>query len=86
MKFPQVLLTDIFADLAVGLKAGVTVLTPNRRLSIALKREFDEAQAARGIATWGSADILPFSAFAERLYEDALYSRPTHELPMLLTA
>ncbi len=86
VKFPQVLLTDIFADLAVGLKAGVTVLTPNRRLSIALKREFDEAQAARGIATWGSADILPFSAFAERLYEDALYSRPTHELPMLLTA
>ncbi|MGH8685551.1 MAG: PD-(D/E)XK nuclease family protein [Nitrosospira sp.] len=85
LKFPQVLLTDIFADLAVGLQAGVTVLTPNRRLAIALKRGFDGAQAARGLAIWGSADILPFSAFIERLYEDAFYARPPHELPMLLT-
>ena len=85
LKFPQVLLTDIFADLAAGLKAGVTVLTPNRRLAIALKRGFDGAQAARGLAIWDSADILPFSAFIERLYEDAFYARPPHELPMLLT-
>ena len=86
LKSPQVLLTDIFADLAVGLQAGVTVLTPNRRLAIALKRGFDGAQAARGLAIWGSADILPFSAFIERLYEDAFfYARPPHELPMLLT-
>lgn len=85
LKFPQVLLTDIFADLAAGLTAGVTVLTPNRRLAIALKREFDGTQAARGIVIWGSADILPISAFVERLYEDALYSMPAHALPMLLT-
>ncbi|MDN5935878.1 MAG: PD-(D/E)XK nuclease family protein [Nitrosospira sp.] len=85
LNFPEVLLTDIFADIAVGLKAGVTVITPNRRLAIALKREFDGAQAAHGIAVWDSADILSFSAFIERLYEDALYSRPVHELPMLLT-
>ncbi|SCY48909.1 probable DNA repair protein [Nitrosospira sp. Nl5] len=84
-KFPQVLLTDIFADLAAGPTAGVTVLTPNRRLAIALKREFDKTQAARGIVIWGAADILPISAFVERVYEDALYSRPTHALPMLLT-
>lgn len=86
LKFPQILPPDIFAGLAAGLEAGVTVITPSRRLAIALKRQFDGAQSARGIAAWDSADILPFSAFIERLYEDALYSRPTHELPMLLTS
>ncbi len=72
-------------DLAAGLKTGVTVITPNRRLAVALKREFDGTQANRGIAIWESADILPFSAFVERLYEDALYSGHAAELPLLLT-
>lgn len=73
-------------DLAAGLNAGVTVITPNRRLAIALKREFDEGQAGRGITAWHSADILPFSAFVERLYEDAFYSGQSPELPTLLTS
>ena len=83
--FPYVLLSDIFADLAAGLKAGVTVITPNRRLTIALKREFDEGQSTRAIAAWHSADILPFPAFIERLYEEAFYSGQASELPVLLT-
>jgi probable DNA repair protein len=83
--FPQAPLSDIFADLAAGLKAGVTVITPNRRLAIALKREFDGRQASREITAWHSADILPFPAFVERLYEDALHSGQSSELPILLT-
>ncbi|KIO50171.1 PD-(D/E)XK nuclease family protein [Nitrosospira sp. NpAV] len=85
LNFPQAPLSNIFADLAVGLKAGLTVITPNRRLAIALKREFDECQAARGIAAWHAADILPFSTFIERLYEEAFYSGQAPELPVLLT-
>ena len=83
--FPQAPLSDIFADLAAGLKAGVTVITPNRRLAIALKREFNGRQARREITAWHSADILPFPAFVERLYEDALHSGQSSELPILLT-
>ncbi|HXZ84842.1 MAG TPA: PD-(D/E)XK nuclease family protein, partial [Myxococcota bacterium] len=62
----------------------MTVLTPNRRLAQALAREFDAAQAAGGLALWEAADVLPFGAFVERLYEDALYSELAARLPLLL--
>ncbi len=86
LKFPQVTPTDVFAHLAAGLKAGGTVVTPNRRLALALKREFDAAQAAQGLSLWDTADILPFSAFIERAYADVLYSGQATGLPILLTA
>lgn len=85
LNFPKVPPTDVFAHLAAGLKAGVTVITPNRRLAIALKREFDGFQAAKGISVWDSADILPISAFMLRIYEDALYSDQGNFVPTLLT-
>ncbi len=77
--------SELFARLAAGLAGGVTVLTPNRRLAQALAREFDAAQAAQGRSAWESADILPYSAFVERCYEDLLYSESGHALPLLLT-
>ncbi|MGH8738608.1 MAG: hypothetical protein ACREVC_14715, partial [Burkholderiales bacterium] len=63
----------LFARLAEGQAAKLTVVTPNRRLAQELAREFDAGQADKGLPVWESADILPFSAFVERLYEDALY-------------
>jgi probable DNA repair protein len=83
--FPCFHSNDIFTHLAAGPAAGVTVVTPNRRLAGDLKREFNLAQTAGGIAAWESADILPISAFTERLYQDALYSGQAPGLPMLLT-
>lgn len=85
LNFPQTTLTDIFAYLAAGLTAGGTVVTPNRRLALALKRKFDTTQATQGLTIWDSADILPFSAFIQRAYEDALYSGQATALPILLT-
>src|SRR5476651_2606802 len=76
---------QLFARLAQGLAGGVTVITPNRRLAQALSREFDAAQAAQGLAAWESADILPYAAFVERCFEDALYSDIAAGLPILLT-
>src|SRR3990172_4861478 len=76
---------DLLSRLAEGHAAGVTVVTPNRRLAAELAREFDERQIASGLAVWEDADILPFGAFVARLYEDALYSERAGELPMLLT-
>src|SRR5688500_8009615 len=75
---------DIFTHLA-GLGAGVTVVTPNRRLATELKRKFNQARAADGISAWEAADILPISAFIERLYQEVLYSGQVPGLPMLLT-
>jgi hypothetical protein len=85
-KFSCVHFTYIFTDLIASFKTGVTVVTPNRRLAAELKRKFDQTQAAGGATAWESADILPISAFVERLYQDALRSGQVPELPMLLTA
>lgn len=82
--FDEIRKQDLIARLAEGRAAGVTIVTPNRRLAQALAREFDERQAAQGLAAWETADILPFGAFVERCYEDARYSEDAAALPQLL--
>jgi probable DNA repair protein len=47
--------------------------------------EFDAHQIARERSVWEAPDILPFDAFIERLWEDALYSELGETLPLLLT-
>jgi len=83
-EFSRCTKAELFAHLAGGPAAEVTVVTPNRRLALALKREFDNGQAERGFMVWESADILPLSAFIERAYEDAIYSEHPTAIPMLL--
>jgi ATP-dependent helicase/nuclease subunit B len=85
MSLPTIEKRDLFARLAQGHAARATVLTPNRRLAQELAREFDAGQAAKGLRVWETADILPFAAFVERLYEDALYSELAAGLPLLLS-
>jgi probable DNA repair protein len=77
--------SELFGRLARGHAARLTVATPNQRLAAALARDFDSHQAARGLAAWESADILPLPALVERLYEDALYSELATKLPLLLS-
>ncbi len=76
---------DVFSRLAEGHAARVTVVTPNKRLSQALMAEFDGFQIQKGLTVWEAPDILPFGAFVERLWEDALYSATGETLPLLLT-
>src|SRR6185436_5872131 len=76
---------DLFARLAEGHAAGVTIVTPNKRLSQALMTEFDQFQINKNLTVWEAPDILPFGAFVERLWEDALYSDLGEKLPLLLT-
>jgi probable DNA repair protein len=76
---------DLLARLEQGHVAEITVVTPNRRLAQDLQREFDAHQIARGLNVWEAPDILPFGAFVERLWEDALYSDLGESLPLLLT-
>jgi ATP-dependent helicase/nuclease subunit B len=80
--------SDLFDRLAAGLAGGMTVVTPNARLAQALLGEFDAAQAAKGLQTWETADVLPWTAFVARLYDEALYaaeSGSAARLPILLT-
>src|SRR5712691_6220487 len=47
--------------------------------------EFDAFQIAKSLTVWEAPDILPFDAFVERLWEDALYSDLGDKLPLVLT-
>src|SRR5437016_3366080 len=76
---------ELFQRLAEGHAARITVVTPNRRLAQALTAEFDAFQIGKGLSVWEAPDILPFGAFVERLWEDALYSELGDKLPLLLT-
>jgi probable DNA repair protein len=83
--FPALEKAELFAQLAAGHAAGLAVVTPNRRLAQAIAAEFDERQLAAGRTAWESADILPYPAFVERLYDDALHGEAGAGLPLLLT-
>ena len=85
MPFASLAKSDLFVRLAAGHAAQVSVVTPNRRLAQELGREFDEGRIAAGLAVWESADIVPFGALVERLYEDALHSERAAGLALLLT-
>ena len=74
------------ADLISLLESGSTVVTPNRRLALHLKREFDALQLGAGRTVWPTPDILPWTAWLERSYEDALHSEFGGALPLLLSA
>src|SRR5256886_13020149 len=76
---------ELFQRLAEGHAARITVVTPNPRLSRVLTSQFDSFQVAKGLTVWEAPDILPFGAFVERLWEDALYSELGDKLPVLLT-
>jgi ATP-dependent helicase/nuclease subunit B len=77
--------SQLFARLAEGHAARLTVVTPNQRLAHRLTLEFDDYQIARGLTSWEAADIVTFGAFVERLWQDALYSAVGGRLPLLLT-
>lgn len=76
---------ELFARLAEGHAARITVVTPNKRLSQSLMADFDVFQIQKNLRVWEAPDILPFGAFVERLWEDALYSDLGESLPLLLT-
>ncbi len=63
-------------DRVQALAAGATVITPNRRLARAIKRQYDAAQARAGKSVWPSADVLPYGAFLERTWQDIVLAGP----------
>lgn len=80
--FPQI----PFSEVLKRINASTTVVTPNRRLALALKEQFDQDQISQNLAVWYSADVLPFVALIERIYIDALYTKQAFTFPLLLSA
>jgi ATP-dependent helicase/nuclease subunit B len=71
------------ADVLAGLASGATIVTPNRRLSQYFKQRYDESQAAAGLASWSTPDILPWPAFVARCFEDIALN--VDSAPLLLS-
>lgn len=55
---------------------GALVLTSNTRAARALKREFADRKRAAGFEVWESPDILPWSAWLKRLWQEQLFQAP----------
>ena len=83
-EFPQVTLTDVFNQFSIGINSSV-VVTPNQRLAMVLRREFNSYQVTQGSIAWRTPDILPITAFIERTYEEILYSEQADKLPVFLS-
>ncbi len=62
-----------------------TVITVNRRLSRVLRDAFDRAQLAAGATVWESPDILPYSSWLQRSWNDFV-AGADRQLPALLSA
>lgn len=69
------------AELFDALSRGAAAITGSRRLARWLKREFDRAQRAAGLALWPTPDILPLSAWLQRAYADTAGA----DAPLLLS-
>jgi probable DNA repair protein len=63
-------------DRVQALAAGATIITPNRRLALFIKSEYDAAQVRDGKSVWPSADVLPYGAFLERTWQDIAFAGP----------
>lgn len=80
-QFPQI----SFDEVSKRINADSLVVTPNRRLALALNEKFNQDQIKQKKTAWYSADILPFSSLIERIYLESLYVKPVVTLPLLLT-
>ena len=60
------------------------LITATTRLSRELRQDYDRKQEAMGLASWPTAQILPFSAWLSELWTDWLYFRANKPAPRLL--
>src|SRR5437764_12232538 len=64
-------------------KAGVTIVTANRRSAHSLRIAYDRWQLECGLEAWRSPDILPWPALMNRFWTAMVVS--CKELPTLLS-
>ena len=62
------------SSLRDALKSGTTLVTPNNRLARRIAALYDGAQRTGGHVVWDAANVLPWSAWLERLWQDVAAS------------
>jgi len=71
--------------LRAALAGGATVVTPNKRLARRLVALHDEAQRAAGRTVWPAPAVMPWTAWLERLWLDAIASGSGADPPRLVS-
>ncbi|MGG7054925.1 PD-(D/E)XK nuclease family protein [Nitrosomonas sp. ANs5] len=74
------------ADIIQRLEHSATIVTGNQRLSRNLRRIFDQVKISSGHQAWPAPDILPWNAWLQRLWQEALVNGKTLVSGYLLAA
>src|SRR5579862_6906664 len=67
------------------LNTQTTILTPNRRLSATLQKQFQSFQLSQEHACWQTPDILPLSSWLKRCWQQHILNTVAPS-PQLLNA
>ncbi len=78
----EISLPQVFATL----DRGVTVVTGNKRLAGALRRAYEQAAMDRGREVWPTPDLLPWSAWLHRTWEEVVLGGAATAGELLLTS
>src|SRR5438046_1298156 len=68
-------LSDLHEKLTNDPTVTTTIVTVNQRLTGYLRQQYDVFQQSLGKKVWPSADILPFSTWIKRCWNDIVDSR-----------
>ena len=63
-----------WANVVDALDRGVSVVTGNRRLAGAISHAFEQREIGQGLEVWVTPDVLPWSAWLQRCWEQAVVS------------
>lgn len=74
------------ADIIQRLEHCATIVTGNQRLARNLRQLFDQAKISSGQQAWPAPDILPWNAWLQRLWQEAIVNGKTSVSGYLLAA
>ena len=69
-----------------ALDRGVTVVTGNKRLAGVTRQAFEQSAMGKGLEVWPTPDILPWTAWLQRAWEEAVVSGAATAPELLLTS
>lgn len=78
--------TISLSEVFIALDCGVTVVTGNKRLAGVTRQAFEQAAIDKGLEVWPTPDVLPWTAWLQRAWEDAVVSGAAPAPEFLLTS
>lgn len=69
-----------------ALDRGVTIVTGNKRLAGVTRQSFEQAAINKGLEVWPTPDVLPWDAWLQRVWEEAVVSGGAPAPELLLTS